>query len=236
LSYVRSVFPATFFDFNGVLVNDEVVHFETFREVLGGLGVTLLEHDYLQRYLGFDDAGAFRAILEDAGQQPSAQQSASLIEAKRPLYMTRARASLPTFAGAAELVQRRAAAGPVLVVSGALRDEVELGLEVLGVRSSVLAIVSAEDTQACKPDPEGYVIGMRLLAERGQEALARRGLVIEDSLAGVEAAKAAGLPCIGVTHTYSERELAGAGADAVAKSLASIDDALLTALFRKLYG
>jgi len=123
------VFPATFFDFNGVLVNDEIVHFQTFREVLAGLGVTLSEHDYLQRYLGFDDAGAFRAILEDAGQKPSAAQVTGLIEAKRPLYMARARAALPTFAGAAELVTRRAAAGPALVVSGALRDEIELGLE-----------------------------------------------------------------------------------------------------------
>lgn len=230
------MFPATFFDFNGVLVNDEVVHFQTFQEVLAGLGVTLSEHDYLHRYLGFDDAGAFRAILEDAGQQPSAAQIAGLIEAKRPLYMARARAALPTFAGAAELVTRRAAAGPALVVSGALRDEIELGLEVLGVRSSIVAIVSAEDTQACKPDPEGYLLGIRWLAERGQDAIARRGLVIEDSLAGVEAAKAAGLPCIGVTHTYSESELLGAGSDAVVTSLAGIDDALLTALFHRLYG
>jgi len=230
------VFPATFFDFNGVLVNDESVHFQTFAEVLAGLGVTLSEHDYLQRYLGFDDAGAFRAILEDAGQKPSPEQVAGLIEAKRPLYMARARAALPTFPGAAELVQRRAAAGPALIVSGALRDEVELGLEVLGVRSSIVAIVSAEDTQLCKPDPEGYLLGIRWLSERGQAERARRALVIEDSLAGVEAAKAAGLACIGVTHTYSERELSGAGADAVTDSLSGIDDALLTALFRRLYG
>ena len=230
------MFPATFFDFNGVLVNDEVVHFETFREVLVGLGVTLSEHDYLHRYLGFDDAGAFRAILEDSGKQASVEQVATLIEAKRPLYLARARASLPTFAGAAELVKRRAAAGPALVVSGALRDEVELGLEVLGVRSAIAAIVSAEDTTVCKPDPEGYLLGMRWLAERGQEAAARRGLVIEDSLAGVEAAKAAKLPCIGVTHTYLEQELLGAGADAVVSSLDGIDDALLSSLFRRLYG
>jgi beta-phosphoglucomutase len=230
------VFPATFFDFNGVLVNDEVVHFETFRDVLAGLGVTLSEHDYLHRYLGFDDAGAFRAILEDAGQKPSAERIAELIEAKRPLYMARARAALPTFAGAAELVRRQAATGPALVVSGALRDEIELGLQVLGVRSSIVAIVSAEDTQICKPDPEGYLLGIRWLTERGQEAAARRGLVIEDSLAGVEAAKAAGLPCIGVSHTYSERELSGAGADAVVPSLDGIDEALLAALFRRLYG
>ncbi len=122
------------------------------------------------------------------------------------------------------------------MVSGALRDEIELGLEVLGVRSSILAIVSAEDTKACKPDPEGYVLGIQWLAERGQEAAARRGLVIEDSLAGVEAAKAAGLACIGVTHTYAEAELLGAGSDAVVTSLSGIDDTLLTALFHRLYG
>jgi beta-phosphoglucomutase len=230
------VFPATFFDFNGVLVNDEVVHFETFREVVAGLGVTLTEHDYLHRYLGFDDAGAFRAILEDAGQRPSAEQLAELIEAKRPLYMTRARQHLPTFAGAAELVRRRAAVGPSLVVSGALRDEVELGLEVLGVRAAIQHIVSAEDTRACKPDPEGYLIAIRYLSERGHEAAARRALVIEDSLAGVQAAKSAGLPCVGVTHTYSEDELRGAGADAAVTSLGALDDQLLGALFHRLYG
>lgn len=230
------MFPATFFDFNGVLVNDEVVHFETFRQVLAGLGVSLDEQDYLHRYLGFDDAGAFRAILEDAGRSPSATQIAELIESKRPLYMARARAALPTFAGAAELVQRRAAVGPALVVSGALRDEIELGLEVLGVRASILSIVSAEDTAACKPDPEGYLIGIRYLSERGQARAAKRGLVIEDSLAGVEAAKAARLPCVGVAHTYSEAELLGSGADAVATTLSGIDDAFLAALYQRLYG
>ena len=230
------MFPATFFDFNGVLVNDESVHFETFREVLAPLGVSLSEQDYLSRYLGYDDAGAFTAVLKDAGRTPTPAQVAELIEAKRPLYMQRARAALPTFAGAAELVRRRAAVGPALVVSGALRDEVELGLEVLGVRGEIATIVSAEDTQACKPDPEGYLIAMRWLGERGQQAQAQRALVIEDSLAGVEAAKAAGLGCVGVAHTYSEQELSGAGADAVAKTLVDIDDALLAALFQRLHG
>ena len=230
------MFPATYFDFNGVLVNDELVHFETFREVLAPLGVSLSEADYLSRYLGFDDAGAFTAVLTDAGKPPSAQQVAGLIEAKRPLYMQRARAALPTFEGAAELVRRRAAAGPALIVSGALRDEIELGLEVLGVGASISAIVSAEDTRACKPDPEGYELGKRWLSERGQGALAGRGLVVEDSLAGVEAAKAAGLPCVAVTHTYSEPELLRAGADAVATRLSDIDEAWLGRLFQRLYG
>ncbi len=229
------MFPATFFDFNGVLVNDELVHLETFRMVLATLGVPLSEEDYMERYLGFDDAGAFRAVLADAGRSVSDQQIAELIEAKRPLYMARARASLPTFPGAAELVRSCASAGPALVVSGALRDEVELGLDVLGVRSSIQHIVAAEDTRACKPDPEGYLLAKRWLGERGQVQAASRALVIEDSLAGVQAAKAAELPCIGVAHTYSAQELQQAGADAVAAKLSDIDQALLQTLFRRLY-
>ncbi len=230
------MFPATFFDFNGVLVNDETVHFDTFREVLAPLGVQLSERDYLERYLGFDDAGAFRAVLENAGQSPSETQISQLIEAKRPLYMRRASESLPTFAGAAELVLRRAAAGPALVVSGALRDEIELGLSVLSVRASISAIVSAEDTLACKPDPEGYLMGIRILRGQASAGVAARALVIEDSLAGVRAAKAANLPCLAVTHTYAEAELIEAGADAVTPTLTEIDEAFLHALYRRLYG
>jgi HAD superfamily hydrolase (TIGR01509 family) len=229
------VFPATFFDFNGVLVNDELVHLETFREVLATLGVALSEEDYMQRYLGFDDAGAFRAVLQDAGRPASDERIAELIEAKRPLYMARARASLPTFPGAAAVVRACASSGPTLVVSGALRDEIELGLEVLGVRSSIQHIVAAEDTRACKPDPEGYLLAKAWLAARGQAQAAERALVIEDSLAGVQAAKAAQLPCIGVAHTYSADELQRAGADAVATHLADIDQALIEGLFRRLY-
>ena len=47
---------AVLFDFNGVLVDDEDVHFEAFRRVLEVLGVTI-SHEVYRRYLGFDDRG-----------------------------------------------------------------------------------------------------------------------------------------------------------------------------------
>jgi len=229
------VFPATLFDYNGVLADDEAVHLAAFRDALQPLGVEVAEAAYWERYIGFDDVGAFRAILRDAGKNPSDGEIKGLVEAKRPLYRARAQARLPTFAGASEIVQRRARSGPVGIVSGALRDEIELGLEVLQVRKLVQAIISAEDTRAGKPDPEGYRLGIAEL-ERTLGRDSKRALVIEDSLAGVEAAKAAGLPCVAVTHSYSEQELARAGADWVAPSLDAIDDAALSSLFSRLYG
>ena len=59
---------AVIFDFNGVLVDDESVHFALFREVLAQEGVTITEQDYHERYLGYDDRGCFEAALLDAGQ------------------------------------------------------------------------------------------------------------------------------------------------------------------------
>ena len=230
------MFPATLFDYNGVLANDETVHLAAFQDALAPLGVTLTEAEYWEKYLGFDDVGAFDAILRDAGRVADTQFIASLVDAKRPLYRARAEAALPLFEGAAELIRRRAAAGPVVIVSGALRDEIELGIDALGVRDVIVSIVAAEDTRASKPDPHGYLLGIAALSKLISPRDAQRALVIEDSLAGIEAAKAAHLPCIAVGHSYPEADLYAHGADLVVRDLASIDEAALQALFRKLYG
>src|SRR5512138_2086871 len=54
---------AVLFDFNGVLVDDEDVHFEAFRRTLAVLGVTI-SHDVYRRYLGYDDRGTIVALLD----------------------------------------------------------------------------------------------------------------------------------------------------------------------------
>jgi len=212
----------TLFDFNGVLVDDEHVHFEAFRAVLSAEGIELDEARYTERYLGFDDAGAFRAILEDAGRAATQDRVHALIEAKKPAYLTRIEKALRIFPGAAAVVRRRAALGPVAIVSGALRHEIELCLDRMGVASAVSFVIAAEDTRACKPDPEGYLLAKERLGSGGE-----RAVVVEDSLAGVEAAKAAGLRCVAVAHSYSLERLRTSGADAVFAALADVTDEAL---------
>lgn len=220
---------ATIFDFNGVLVDDESVHLAAFREVLRPLGVVIDDATYAERYLGFDDAGAFRAMLTDAGKPPSDAEVARLIAAKKPLYMQLIGDSLVIFEGAAEIVRRRAKLGPVGIVSGALRDEIEHALGIMGVRELVSFIVSAEDTTRCKPDPEGYILGAReLLALAPPGAPMKNPIVIEDSVAGIQAAKAAGFLCAAVAHSYPADVLKAAGADVVALRIQDLTDELLS--------
>jgi beta-phosphoglucomutase len=216
---------ATLFDFNGVLVDDESVHLASFREVLRPLGVTFDDATYADRYLGFDDVGAFRAMLEDAGRSPSEDDVVRLVEAKKPVYMATILDKLVVFEGAAEIVRRRARRGVVGIVSGALRHEIEHCLGVMGVRDAVAFIVAAEDTKQCKPHPEGYLLGVAALVRAGGKA--EGAVVIEDSLAGIEAAKGAGLRCAAVAHSYPEDRLRAAGADVVVERLVDLTDDLL---------
>ncbi len=220
---------ATLFDFNGVLVDDEAVHLRAFRKVVEPLGIVIDDATYTDRYLGFDDAGAFRAMLEDSGAQASDADVARLVAAKKPIYMELIGDGLVVFEGAAEIVRRRAVLGPVGIVSGALRDEIDHALGVMGVRDQIAFIVSADDTTRCKPDPEGYALALKALDETmpiGRRARSRV-IVIEDSLAGIEAAKAAGLRCAAVAHSYPAEKLRAAGADVVAQHLADLTDDML---------
>jgi beta-phosphoglucomutase len=217
------LFPATLFDFNGVLVDDELVHLEAFRDAVKPLGLIITDQEYWDEYLGFDDVGAFTAILNKAGLDSSRSRVVELVEAKRPLYMKRAKLSL-------------ALTGLVGIVSGALHDEIAFGLQHLGVAEVVGHIIAAEDTAASKPDPEGYQLGIEWLIQSLSLEKAQQALVIEDSLDGIAAAKAAGLPVIAVAHSYGRRELDESGADLVLENISQIDDAQLLHLYQKLYG
>lgn len=216
---------ALIFDFNGVLVDDEHLHFELFRDILGEVGVTITERDYQDRFLGFDDQGCFTAALQEAGQDHSPELIERLIVQKAKRYQSYAAKGLSYFPGAAEVLNLLADQWPVVICSGALRGEIEYALTELGVIDRISAIVAAEDTTRCKPDPEGYLLAwnaLRSLPGLGLDQLApAECLVLEDSLAGVEAGKAAGMRVVGVPHSYPVEALWSAGADQVIPDLAS---------------
>ncbi len=98
-------------------------------------------------------------------------------------------------------VRALAAEVPVAICSGAVREEVELVLELAGLRDSICAVVCIDDVDQGKPDPSGYLLALaRVNEDRGlhESIIARDVLAIEDSPAGVQAARAAGLRCAAV--------------------------------------
>jgi HAD superfamily hydrolase (TIGR01509 family) len=210
---------AVIFDFNGVIVDDEPLHLELFQVVLAEEGIPLTDADYHEKYLGFDDRGAFTAAFADAGRPADAGFIAALIERKAALYRDAINARYLLFPGVVDLVRRLAAKYPLAIASGALRNEIEMVLARGGIRDCFQAILAAEDVSACKPDPEGYVKALAALNSIGARSIQPgECLVIEDSVAGVEAAKRAGMRRLAVTNSYAAEELKEA--DWIVESLA----------------
>lgn len=224
---------ALLFDFNGVLLDDEPLHGRLLQAVLAEEGVQLSEGE-LVRFLGKEDASAVQAALEQAGEAAPAPRVARLVARKGHYYRRRVRDDGPPFfAGAVELAREAAAAGLLLgIVSGAQRDEIEGALDRAGIRSLFKVIVAAGDVSRGKPDPDGYRLALERL--NTQPPLPERllhpheVLAVEDSIAGLDAARAAGIVTLAVGHSLPLERLAEA--DAVAPGLAGLNLRCLQAI------
>jgi beta-phosphoglucomutase len=187
------------FDFNGVIVDDEPQHCDALIATLAEYGHTLDRVTYYREYLGFDDRECFRFTFERMGRPAEEQTLREAIGRKNAHYEKAIRGSLRLVPGAAEFVEAAAFDGLQLaIVSGALRREIELVLDLAGLRPHFAEIVAAEDVSVCKPDPQGYTRGLEALA-----LTARRCVVVEDSLPGLAAARSAGLNCVMLTTSHA---------------------------------
>jgi beta-phosphoglucomutase len=195
---------AILFDFNGVIIDDEPQHCEALIATLAEYGYPLDRETYYRDYLGFDDRECFRFTFAHDGDEVEPGRIAEAVERKNEHYLRAIGAGMRLVPGASEFVAAAAGEGHRLaIVSGALRREIELVLELADLRRHFSAIVSAEDVSSCKPDPEGF--------NRAREALGLplgRCVVVEDSLPGLAAARAAGLRCAMLTTSHAEEALA----------------------------
>ena len=221
---------AIVFDFDGVIANSEPLHFGAFRDVLAEEGVALTEGDYYARYLGYDDVGVFKAI--DVPRGTWGPQEIARLVARKAVQLEALEHDISVlFPGAYDAVRRAAAAMPVAIASGALGAEIRRVLERESLAACFTAIVAAEDTPVSKPAPDPYRRAVTLLSAACGGTLAAGDCVaIEDSLWGLQSARAAGLRTVAVTNTYEATAFDGA-ADLVIESLASLDLGALSRLY-----
>jgi beta-phosphoglucomutase len=199
---------AILFDFNGVIIDDEPQHCEALTATLAEYDIPLEREVYYREYLGFDDRECFRFTFERHGRPTDAAAVSRAIERKTRHYASAIRHSMTLVPGAAEFVRAAAADGIALaLVSGALRREIELVLDAAQLRPHFAVVIAAEDVSACKPDPQGYT-----RARRALELEPGRCVVVEDSLPGLAAARAAGLRCAVLTTSHSAEALRAADA------------------------
>jgi beta-phosphoglucomutase len=212
---------AVIFDFNGIIIDDEPIHFKLFQRVLGEEGITLTEEVYYARYLGFDDRGAFTAGFRDNNRPLMDDKLAELIDRKATYYQQAIRDHVVIFPGVKTLVYELAPFVSLAVASGALRREIVTILTTAGLLNYFQALVSAEDVKQGKPEPEIYLTVLaKLKAGPSPQIEPADCVVIEDSKEGIRGARRAGMKCLAVTNSHPA-ELLGE-AHAVVKSLEEV--------------
>jgi beta-phosphoglucomutase len=215
---------AIFFDFNGVIIDDEPLQLKAAQTALGAQGIALTEEDYYAS-LGMDDVTFMRAAFERAGRAPDETAVAAVLESFTAAHLALVADELPLFPGVVTFIKATARRYALGLVSMARRDYIEHVLARAGLRQAFSVIVSAEDVTACKPDPACYTTALARLNEQrraqGQPPLAPAAcLVIEDAPPGIASARAAGMRTLGVTNTVKEPALRSAGAEVVTHNLA----------------
>jgi beta-phosphoglucomutase len=213
---------AIVFDFDGVLADSEMLHLRVYRELLGPSGVNISTEQYYERYLGSDDEGVFQQVAIDYKLLLGDEEIEMLIDEKARRFEALVSSGDVMYPAAASCVRRLAAAWPLGIASGARRGEIELMLRGARLADAFRFIVAAGDTDHGKPAPDPY---LRAAALHGVPPAVC--VAIEDSHAGLESARTAGMRTIAIGNTYPRETLT---ADAVIASLDELTVEFIRAL------
>jgi beta-phosphoglucomutase len=223
LADTQLMIKAIFFDFNGVIIDDERLQMKAYQQVLQGHGIELTEAQYYAA-LGMDDRTFVRTALERAGKL-TIEASEAVLQAKSHAHRKMIEEELPLFPGIVTFLKASARHFSLGLVSMADQNEIDYVFDRARLRKLFTVIVSADDVKVCKPDPACYQSGLEKLNQKRQEVrllplLPGDCLVVEDSPPGIQSGKAAGMRTLAVMNTVSEAELRAVGAEVVTASLA----------------
>ena len=200
---------AIFFGFHGVIINDDDIHPQLLSQLLLEENLRFDSDEYQQMYLGRSDRAKLTAILQTRGRFVRDEYLDDLLRKKAEGYQEwlRSQSKLSLYAGLDDLLYRiRAKQYVTAIVTGGQRVDVEHVFATAKLVEQFSLIVSASDmpVSASKPAPDSYLAAIDQLNLRNPElALTPQNcLAIESCFAGIEAAKAAKIPVVGVAQIY----------------------------------
>jgi beta-phosphoglucomutase len=203
---------ALIFDMDGVLIDSEPLHKRAKELAFEELGITLPEAVY-DSYKGRPDRTMMPEVLAARGRAADAEQ---VMRRKKDFYEQIEHEVQPV-PGAAEFVRWASGHYRLALATSATPRNRAAALKMLGIENCFESIVDTDRFQRAKPDPEIFQVAMRDL---GLEP--RQCWVVEDSIAGVGAGKAAGSFTVGITTTFSREALTVAGANLIVESFAEL--------------
>lgn len=211
---------AVLWDMDGVLVDSGDFHYVAWAETIAREGLAPYTRTQFNASFGMDNRGVLTTLL---GREPEPGWLARVSDEKEAAFRDAIRGKAQPLPGVVRWLARLRAAGVrQAVASSAPPANIDLLLDTMNLRQYFEAVVSTWGMRG-KPDP-----GVFLEAARQVGVPPQRCLVVEDAIAGVAAAKAAGMACLAVTNTNTRAALADA--DRVVDSLEELEEAAFEAL------
>jgi len=185
--------PAVLWDMDGVIVDTAPYHFKAWQQTFAKLGVKYTRAQFKESFGRRNEA----IIPELIGKPVSAKEIAVIARKKEALFRRLARGKIKPFPGAVELLQLLSNNDiKMALVSSTPPRNIDSVLERLEIKGLFQTIISGADVTKGKPDPECFLLAASRLGVEPENCI-----VIEDSTAGVDAAKSAGMKCIAITNT-----------------------------------
>jgi len=187
------------FDFDGVIVDTEPLHYQAFIDMLEPEGFSFSWEDYQAIYMGMDDREAFDTAFARNGRVLDTERRSALIARKAKHFPAlAAEADLAPYPGVEALIREVAATLPLGLCSGALELDILPILDRFALRNCFDVLVSAEQVSRSKPDPESYCLALERLGLPDPGAV----IAIEDTPAGIRSARAAGCRVLAVSNSH----------------------------------
>ncbi|MBI3914755.1 MAG: HAD family phosphatase [Chloroflexi bacterium] len=199
---------AVIFDLDGLIVDSEPLHQESFNILLArhGIAYRIAEEEYGRVFVGVPVRENCEWLIANLGLKISAEQAIVEREAAFLELISNPR-NLVVMPGAREIIERlREKDIPLALATGASRAEAETMLRGIGMTGHFRAVVTGSDVARGKPAPDIYLRALERMGFAGENCLA-----LEDSASGIAAAKSAGLRVIAVPNRYTRhQDLSGA--------------------------
>jgi len=214
---------AVLWDMDGVIADTADYHYNAWREVLEERGVTFSKADFMKLFGQRHDT-----IIRFAfGQKISLDELEKITEKKQVLYRKNVVKNIRPMPGAVELIRSLNQNGvKTAIASSAVRANIDVILRGLGIENEFQAIVHGTEVAEGKPSPLIFQLAAQKLDVKPGDCV-----VIEDAIAGVAAAKRAGMKCLAVTNSHPGKSLKKA--DLIVDSLEKVDVNTLNGLFNK---
>lgn len=188
-------------DMDGVLVDTGEFHFQSWAEVLATYGIPF-SREFFRDTFGMNNAGILSLLL---GDKLTPELLAEIGERKEEQFRRAIRGRVHPLPGVLDWLERLRQAGfRQGLASSAPKANIDTLLDELGLRGYFDAIASGVDLPG-KPEPNLFLKVARLI-----DVPPQRCIVVEDAVAGVEAARRAGMRCVAVTTTNPAAALGAA--------------------------